>query len=983
VRIKPDLRAALAFALAPLFYFLPAARGQIVLCPEDGMFFNVPLRVAAAGVTLSGSLPLWNPYIFAGMPLHASAQGGLLFPLNWFYLVFSPPVATNLSVLASYALAGAGAYLYARRSGSNFIGSMVTGLVWQWCGFLVAQLAHVNVVQTAATLPWLLWALEGYGREGGRRLGALVAVFVALQAFAGHPQTFGYSLLLVVAYALALALSDARTRARYLRSLAFVAAGVLLAAVQLLPTFELLGRSVRAGTTYEFFNSFSLPRRFALTFFAPYVLGGGDGRWFAASYTGPPFYVEFIAYAGVLALMLALSALVLRRDARTTFWAAAAAVCFLLALGGHAPLGLSKLVYQLPFLNLFRVPSRHLMEVDFALAVLAGRGVTALAAERGTRRALLRAALAAGLVFALTCLTVTVLRPDDAGGEGWSLMQTPELFVPLIVAAASAAALLVFARGRGRGASALLVLVLAFDLFVWGQSSGWRTSSPGSDSEFWGEPETVRALRPLAPADPSSYRILTAPHTFDPSVAPVPPSVSRSGDWVPWTQPDVYMMHGIQNAAGYDGFGLARYGRLAGDMKLWGELTDPDATLRGEGREIDILNVRYLLSIRKRDANAPNGADSGALPAATEKLGRFQFGANDLGLPKLGAGRRLVFDLPNVEADRVTLLTNLSWSEDVPEGAPVARVRLRSRDGEEFEFLLRAGSDTGEWAYDRPDIRARVRHRRPAPARSEPVEDAERRYEGHAYAASLALPRRAALAGGEVEVISDERWPELRLGVFRVTLLDSASGAARAVTRERFRVESSNARRVPSGRWRLAAQTNYVDIYENTQVLPRAWLTDEARALAGDEALAVIRTGRLPGGERWEPLRTALVETEPPATPSPAGGGSAEVTRYEANRVEVKCEAKGPSILVLADNHYPGWVAYVDGRAAEVLRVDYGLRGAYVPAGSHVVEFVYRPKSVLAGLSVSLLAAAGLSFVCFASSRKRKNEGKNEAGGAV
>jgi len=28
--------------------------------------------------------------------------------------------------------------------------------------------------------------------------------------------------------------------------------------------------------------------------------------------------------------------------------------------------------------------------------------------------------------------------------------------------------------------------------------------------------------------------------------------------------------YGIENAAGYDGFGLARYSRLAGDMKLWG-----------------------------------------------------------------------------------------------------------------------------------------------------------------------------------------------------------------------------------------------------------------------------------------------------------------------------------------------------------------------------------------------------------------------------
>src|SRR5919206_1359565 len=119
VRIKSDLTAALALSLAPLVYFLPAVRGLLVLCPEDGMFFNVPLRVAAARIVLSGSLPLWNPYIFSGMPLLASAQGGLLFPLNWAYLFLPAAAATNLSVIAAYTLAGVGAFLYARRGGSS------------------------------------------------------------------------------------------------------------------------------------------------------------------------------------------------------------------------------------------------------------------------------------------------------------------------------------------------------------------------------------------------------------------------------------------------------------------------------------------------------------------------------------------------------------------------------------------------------------------------------------------------------------------------------------------------------------------------------------------------------------------------------------------------------------------------------------------------------------------------------------------------
>ena len=86
-QINADRVAALLVTLAPLVYFFPALRGQIIISPDDGVIFNVPLRVAAANIIRAGHLPLWDPYIFSGMPLHASAQAGLLFPLNWFYLI--------------------------------------------------------------------------------------------------------------------------------------------------------------------------------------------------------------------------------------------------------------------------------------------------------------------------------------------------------------------------------------------------------------------------------------------------------------------------------------------------------------------------------------------------------------------------------------------------------------------------------------------------------------------------------------------------------------------------------------------------------------------------------------------------------------------------------------------------------------------------------------------------------------------------------
>ncbi|HJX25819.1 MAG TPA: hypothetical protein VJ252_06660, partial [Chthoniobacterales bacterium] len=370
-------------SLLPLIYFFPAVRGHLIISPDDGVIFNIPMRVVVANIIHGGSVPLWNPYMFGGMPLFGAAQAGVLFPLNWFYLVASPAVATNLMMLSTYALAALGAYLYARRSGATIAGAIATSLIWQWSAFMVAKVGQTNVIQTAALFPWVLWAVDGYGLTGKRTRGVVLAVLVALQLFAGHHQTFTYSFLLAIAYAIVMArFSSGRERISYLWAIGLLAAGVAVAAVQLLPTLELLRHSLRATASYDFFSSFSLPPRFVLTFFAPFLMGGGDGHLFRAHYIGPAFAGEYIAYVGAATIMLALVSLLLKPGPRTKFWALVVAVCLPLALGRFLPLDLYKLIYYVPVLNLFRVPARYLMEVEFALAVLAGRGLSAIASSR-------------------------------------------------------------------------------------------------------------------------------------------------------------------------------------------------------------------------------------------------------------------------------------------------------------------------------------------------------------------------------------------------------------------------------------------------------------------------------------------------------------------------------------------------------------------------------------------------------------------------
>ncbi|MAG37153.1 MAG: hypothetical protein CL878_13045 [Dehalococcoidia bacterium] len=69
----------------------------------------------------------------------------------------------------------------------------------------------------------------------------------------------------------------------------------------------------------------------------------------------------------------------------------------------------------------------------------------------------------------------------------------------------------------------------------------------------------------------------------------------------------------------------------------------------------------------------------------------------------------------------------------------------------------------------------------------------------------------------------------------------------------------------------------------------------------------------------------------------------------------VDVDAQQPALLFLADTHYPGWQARLDGRAVPIYRANYLFRAVFVPAGTHTVEFAYRPGSFLVGATISTI----------------------------
>jgi len=267
----------LVIVLLPLFYFYPAVKGELALVQGDGSAANLGLRILMGQFLAQGQLPLWNPYIFAGMPPLASIYPGALYPPNWLFALFPPGVAMNLVVITTYHLAHAGAYRYARSLGINRIGAIITGVTFTFGGYMVMSMGQTSNIATAAWLPWVLLAIEKLYQRSSWRWVTLGAVFIALQFFAGVPQMTLYTALVGGAYFLFSALIRARQQPRWRFTLgvsAMAACGALLSAIQLLPLRELQRQSGRAAISYEYFAAFSFPPRQVLALVFPYFFGG-------------------------------------------------------------------------------------------------------------------------------------------------------------------------------------------------------------------------------------------------------------------------------------------------------------------------------------------------------------------------------------------------------------------------------------------------------------------------------------------------------------------------------------------------------------------------------------------------------------------------------------------------------------------------------------------------------------------------------------
>lgn len=239
--------------------------------------YHVPLQHLASSRLAAGQLPFWNPYILIGVPHLADPQTMLFYPPAVLLRLFGSAWAFTILSLGHAALAAWGAQLLARRLGAAPSGAAALGAAYALSPFVAGRILQgvPTLLFALAWGPWCWLALL-------ERRPWLLAGTWALQGLSGHPQFAALNALAMGFWAAA----DPRGRGRAF-ALAAVGAAAL-AAVQAVPSAELLSRSSRRGLPEAFASAYRMPWKALRVVFSPRPFGdprdgtfaGDPSEWF-------------------------------------------------------------------------------------------------------------------------------------------------------------------------------------------------------------------------------------------------------------------------------------------------------------------------------------------------------------------------------------------------------------------------------------------------------------------------------------------------------------------------------------------------------------------------------------------------------------------------------------------------------------------------------------------------------------------------------
>lgn len=421
-----------------------------------------PQKAFLADRLKQGEFPLWNDLTGFGYPVLGESQTGAAYPFHLlFYWLLDLNTAYNAEHLLHYVICFVASGLFARRLGLSSVGAILSALVFTY-GWFPPRACLEWAILTGAWMPVALWCTECFFQTRWWRYAIGLSLALGLQMLAGHFHLAFITQLLCASYALMRLWIERHqngavhpgtapppmtaSRRGFNAATALLLAGLAgfgLAAVQVLPTWELKQRSSRVVSGGDYDPAYGhMPPLYTTQLIAPwcwYSLQAIDEdnlvrdvaefaapwHWFGPQHdldqviqqsrflalTNGTNKVEAHVYAGLIPLFLAGLAVVTRfrskrfgrkpnpettlMDTMTIFWLVAGILALSYSTGLLLPVGL-----RLPGFRFFRGPGRYGIVTTLAIALLAGQMVTRWRYSFSSRTALIAVMT---VVFCSTC----------------------------------------------------------------------------------------------------------------------------------------------------------------------------------------------------------------------------------------------------------------------------------------------------------------------------------------------------------------------------------------------------------------------------------------------------------------------------------------------------------------------------------------------------------------------------------------------------
>lgn len=878
------------------------------LYDQGHVFYPYYLWVARSW--LAGDPPAWNPKVYAGAPGIANPQSGAVdpqvAPLVAAYAAGGRPAFDRaLSVMAWLRLAGAGlgAYLLARALGLLRTPAAFAGLTFGMSGYVLLWLNH-SLGHVTPLLPWVLLGLERVRGARPWRAAAGTAVAMALAILGGHPETAFYVGATAGLWALALLAEDRRAGALGLGALAL---GTAAAAVSLVPFVEYLGLSGAKAIR----DASLAPAGVDLAALGAVAVAAGTCAWFARI-VGAPGEPRHRALAAVgVALAIGGMALLLRGLAPT------------------AALVLLPDLFGAPGSGGYRGEDSYLEAASGWVALAALGLALAAALAPGDRWGALRrrrVIVGVGLVALLLAIeapgVIDLYRHLPLVGLG-----ATERFAAasaLMLALLGAEALQAAPRAS-RLAAALTLALLAGG-----------------------------ALRPDASAPPPEPVALAEEELFGMLLVPPAELSAETLALEGWVHPAVPVTRAALSVQRLDERGRP----------------DPSACFLAPLDLFDAPSDRARRGAADALARAPEGA-------------RF-FRPSYVSFAWFTEGDwRFAIDLFTAESGERTVGTRVVALSRVarPSGARATTLvlgaaallliaLLPARPGARWQLAVVAVALLQCAHFARGLNPAVPRAECFPPTRTEEVL-AEILGPHRFFADPQVLMPSTGLVRDLAALDGYDGMDVASYNQFRGLCLPPGTNAllgwhARAVDLDNpaFRLLGVGAlvlaapldRSVAARGWELVAGPGAPRdaecwIYRATDPLPRAFCVPAV--VTPDELRPLFESGA------WDPFQVAAVDDAwRPARPFTRAEVSTPV--WTNNTVTLEAELDGDGLLIVTEQAFPGWRAYVDGEEREVLTANAIFRGVPLAAGRHAVELRYEPRSLRIGALVSVLAAGGV-----------------------